>query len=308
MAYYLGLDAGGTKTDCVLAQDDTVLAHATGGTIKILRASIDDAAKNLDTLLQTISAQSGVPLDAISCTCVGLAGNSVPRIAEWVRKALHARVNGDVLLAGDEEIALDAAFPGCAGVLVVAGTGSNIIGRSATGQLFHVGGWGPVVADEGSGSWIGKRAVRAIFDALDRGETTLLLQKILDYWNLPDIGDLMDLANQLPGPDFSKLTPLVAECAEEKDPYASRVLEEAGNALGLYAALAAQRMRATQPKHSANPKIAFTGSILCRLAPVRAAMCATIRNEFPDAQIQMAAVDPVQGALWRARQHFTAVS
>ena len=40
-------------------------------------------------------------------------------------------------------------------------------------KLVHVGGWGPVLADEGSGVWIGKQAVRAIFDALDHDETTL---------------------------------------------------------------------------------------------------------------------------------------
>src|SRR5665213_4095313 len=211
MAYYLGLDAGGTKTECALAQEDTVLAHATGGTIKILRARSEEADKNLDDLLQTISARSGISLDSITCTCVGLAGISMPRIADWARQALHARVSGDVLLAGDEEIALDAAFHGGPGVLVVAGTGSNIIGRSATGQLAHVGGWGPVLADEGSGSWIGKQAVRAIFDALDRNETTLLLETVIHHWNLPDVGGLIDIANQMPGPDFSQLTPLVVE-------------------------------------------------------------------------------------------------
>jgi glucosamine kinase len=302
MAYYLGLDAGGTKTECAVAQDDAVLAHTTGGSIKILRVSTEDAARNLDTLFNTVSAQSGIPLNAITCTCIGLAGSSMPRIADWIRQALHARVSGDLLMAGDEEIALDAAFRGGAGVLVVAGTGSNIIGRSVTGHLFHVGGWGPVIADEGSGIWIGKQAIRAIFDAQDHGETTLLLQKMLDHWGLRGIGDLIDLVNQLPGPDFSKLPPLVAECAEENDPYASRVLEGAGNALGLYAVLAAQRMRMDQPEHFTQPEFAFTGSILRRLAPVRAAMFAAIRHDFPEARIQAEAVDPVQGALWRARQ------
>jgi N-acetylglucosamine kinase-like BadF-type ATPase len=288
MAYYLGLDAGGTKTECALASEDKIFAHAAGGTIKILRASTEEAEKNLDALLQTISNQSGIPLDAIACTCIGLAGSSVPRIADWARQALHARVGGEVLVANDAEIALDAAFPGSAGILVVAGTGSNLIGRSTTGQLIRVGGWGPVLADEGSGSWIGKQAVRAIFDAQDRNETTLLLQKVLDFWNLPDIGALIDLANQLPGPHFSKLTHLVTECAEEKDLYASRILQQAGNALGLYAVLTTQRVRAAEADHQNCLGIAFTGSIL---------------QELPGIQIQMEAVNPLQGALWRARQH-----
>src|SRR5665213_3333877 len=117
MAYYMGLDAGATKTDCALAEDDTILARAAGGTIKTLQASPREAAENLDALLKNIAAQSGVSLDSITCTCVGLAGYSVPRVLEWARQALRARIGGEILLVGDEEIALDAAFRGGAGVL-----------------------------------------------------------------------------------------------------------------------------------------------------------------------------------------------
>ena len=307
MAYYLGIDAGATKTECALAQEDTILARVTSGTIKVMRASTDEASHNLDTLLQAVSSQSKIPLNAIAATGVGLAGVSVTRIAEWVRQALHARVSGEVVLSGDEVIALDAAFFGGPGVLVMAGTGSNMIGRSSDGQWIHVGGWGPVVADEGSGGWIGRRAVRAAFDALDHGETALLLEAILKTWGLSDEGELIDFANQLPGPDFSKLAPLVVYCSEQGDRYARRVLQQAGEDLATYAVLTARRVQAIEPavqgKSAAYPEIAFTGSILRHIAPVREAMRDAIRRELPDARIQAEAVDSVQGALWRARQH-----
>ncbi len=303
MAYYLGLDAGGTQTECALADDEAVLAHATAGSIKTMHVPVEQAEENLDELLRAVSGQSGVSLDSILCTCVGLAGISVPRIADWTRQALASRVSGEILLAGDEEIALDAAFPGGAGVLVVAGTGSNIIGRSITGQIIHVGGWGPVLADEGSGSWIGKQAVRAIFDALDRGETTLLLERILHQWGLTDVGSLIDRANQLPGPDFSALTRIVAECARQGDRCASQVLGKAGQALGMCAVLAAQRVQASGRVEDANPAIAFTGGVLRYILPVREAMGATIAREMPQARVQTEPVDSLRGALWRARQY-----
>ncbi|MGC1784940.1 MAG: BadF/BadG/BcrA/BcrD ATPase family protein [Acidobacteriaceae bacterium] len=308
MAYYLGIDAGATKTECALAEESTILARATGGTIKVMRASEQEAGKNLDTLLESVSSKSEVPLDAIACTGVGLAGVSVPRIADWVRSALKARVSGPIVLSGDEVIALDAAFFGGRGVLVMAGTGSNMVGRAADGRLIHVGGWGPVVADEGSGGWIGKQTVRAIFDALDRGDKTLLLDHVLERWKIHTVGALIDLANQLPGPDFSKLAPLTARCAEQGDSYAHRVLEQAGNALAQYATLTARRVQAMErefPEKGSYPDIAFTGSILRYIAPVREAMRAAILRETPGAQIQPDAVDSVQGALWRARQHCT---
>lgn len=303
MTYYLGLDAGGTRTECALAQDDTILARASGGTIKILRTSTADAEKSLEDLLQSVSRQSGVALDSIACTCVGLSGFSVSWVADWVRQALHARLSGDVLLAGDEEIALDAAFSGGAGVLVVAGTGSNLIGRSRDGRVIHVGGWGPALADEGAGSWIGKQAVRAIFDALDRDATTLLLKKVLQAWVLPDVGSLIDRANQIPEPDFSGLTPIVVECAQLGDAYATGVLKRGGEFLGMFAALAVQRVRKLDGASAAPCEVAFTGSILRQIAPVREAMFAAIRHEIPAVRIRTEAVDSVQGALWRARQH-----
>jgi glucosamine kinase len=306
MAYYLGFDAGGTKTECALALDETILARATGGTIKIMRVSDQQAQRHLNELLHALVAQTGIDLRDVSCTCVGLAGISVPRVASFVRHALHAHVGGEVLLAGDEEIALDAAFFGGPGILVIAGTGSNLIARSSDGQLIHIGGWGPAVADEGSGSWIGKQAIRSIFDALDRDDTTLLQARIMQAWDLPEIGALIDRANESPGPDFSRLTPIVLECANAGDPYAIRILHQAGEDLGTYAALAMRRVLALQPNTDPQPlpEIAFSGSILRHVPQVREAMCTSIRQEFPSVRIRPDAVDPVEGALWRARQAF----
>lgn len=299
MAYFLGLDAGGTKTVCALAAEEAVLGRATGGPIKILRVPLEEAEKNLAELLQTVSARSGISLQSITRTCIGLSGGSVPRIADWTLHALQKHVSGEILLAGDEEVALDGAFPGSAGVLVVAGTGSNMIGRTTAGQLIHVGGWGPVVADEGSGNWIGRQAVRAIFDALDHEEMTQLLPEVLDQWKLPNIGSLIDLSNQTPGPNFSALTPIVALCAGQGDPYAKRVLDQAGTLLGTYAVLTVRRLQKFEKRC---PEIAFTGSVLQHVSAVNEAMRAAILRELPAARILPEAIDPVQGALWRARQ------
>jgi N-acetylglucosamine kinase-like BadF-type ATPase len=286
----------------VLAEDDTILARASSGTIKIMRTPVEDAGKNLDALLRDIAAESGIDLASIACTCVGLAGVSVPRVADWVRNELHGRVGGEISLAGDEEIALEAAFSGGPGVMVAAGTGSNLIGRATNGRRVHVGGWGPVVADEGSGSWIGRRAVRAVFDALDRDEETLLMKKVQEAWKLERVVDLVDVANRIPGPQFSKLTPIVVECAQRGDADAIRILARAGHFLGTFAVLAVRRVEKLESERAAPLEVAFTGSILSRIAPVRKAMFALIHRELPGIQIRTEAVDPVLGALWRARQ------
>ncbi len=97
-----------------------------------MRTDSDTAARNLDSALAQITLQSGVSMQSITRTCVGTAGENIPLVADWLRHAMTSRVSGELLLLGDVEIALDAAFPGQAGVLVLAGTGSNVAGRMVT--------------------------------------------------------------------------------------------------------------------------------------------------------------------------------
>ncbi|HUZ04008.1 MAG TPA: BadF/BadG/BcrA/BcrD ATPase family protein, partial [Acidobacteriaceae bacterium] len=184
MSHYLGMDAGGTKTTCVLADDATVLARATAGSIKVMRVADAEAEANLASLLREVSLQSGVGLDSVACTCIGLAGISVERVRQWTSNALQARVSGRLLICGDEEIALDGAFFGETGVLVMAGTGSNVVGRTKDGVVFHIGGWGPVLSDEGSGYWIGVRAASAVMHALDMGIDTRLQIAVMQQWQI----------------------------------------------------------------------------------------------------------------------------
>ena len=157
MSYFLAIDAGGTKTQCLLADETRVLARATTGTVKLMRIGEAEATAQLKAMLAEVAATAGVSLDQVTRTCFGLAGISGPAVRAWADKSIAELVGGELLLCGDEEIALDAAFAGGPGILVVAGTGSNAIGRSVTGEIFGAGGWGPVLGDEGSGTWIGWR-------------------------------------------------------------------------------------------------------------------------------------------------------
>lgn len=304
--HYLGIDAGGTKTRCVLGDATKVLASATAGPIKIMRVSEAEAASNLDALLREVSTQAGVPLASVLCTCVGLAGITVPRVEAWTRKALQTHLQGKLMVYGDEEIALDGAFFGTPGVLVVAGTGSNVVGRGMDGAVFHLGGWGPVLADEGSGYWIGWQAVRALLRALDRGRETALLAAVLQQWQTTTLAGLVDLGNRVPGPDFSQLAPVVAQCADAGDAVAIEVLEAAGRELGGMAAFALHKVQASlddaRTKEAKAPlRLAFTGGVLSHVSQVRGALVATVRSMVPQAEVLPGPVDAALGALWRAR-------
>ncbi|QMV19420.1 ATPase [Granulicella sp. 5B5] len=301
MSYYLAIDAGGTKTDYLLADDTRELARVRTGTIKRMRADADAATANLEQALEELTAQTGISMQSIHCTCIGTAGYTVPLVTDWLHEEIPSRVAGSFLLLGDIEIALDAAFFGKPGVLAIAGTGSNVAGRDATGKLIGAGGYGPALADQGSGHRIGHEALRALFLATDRGIDTTLLPAVLKFWNLTSLDDIVAFANRVPAPDFSQLTELVVRCAANGDAVAANVLHQQGEELGELVRLTMHRVKAASTDAAFTPPVAFTGSILEKVLPVREALIASLQRDFPTVHVLPGTVDPIEGALWRAR-------
>jgi N-acetylglucosamine kinase-like BadF-type ATPase len=301
MSYYLAIDSGGTKADYVLADDQRELARVRSGTIKRMRGDEATCASNLESALAELTALSGVAMSRVARTCIGTAGQTVPLVADWLRAALSKRVAGGLILLGDIEIALDAAFPGTSGTVVIAGTGSNVAGRDTHGQLVTAGGWGPVLADQGSGYRIGLEALRAIFLALDEGRPTSLLPAILNLWQLTSVDHLVEHANSIPPPDFASLTKVVLACAQQGDSTAAMVLRRQGEELAHLVRLVMRRLRRTAVDAAWTPPLAFTGSILEKVWPVRESLIAVVEQEFSAVKLVPGVVDPIAGALWRAR-------
>jgi glucosamine kinase len=323
MNLYLALDVGGTKTAAMLADNERVVARATSGSIKTMRILPSEAAASLKTLFADLEAQLGRPLRGqVARTCIGTSGISSPPVVAWMRTAFAEAVGGELLLLGDEVIALDAAFRGRRGVLVIAGTGSNIVGRAGTGEMAHTGGWGPALADEGSGHWIGTEALRACFRAIDaaipssadmialdgsqtptsRVDLPPLLAHMLDALQLQTRDDLIGTANA-PGFASAALVPVVAEAARAGDPLASEVLQRAGHNLAKLVTAVIRKMEHFERATPSNdfPEVAFVGGILANVPAVWQAMQTTLNQHFPGIAVQRKPVDPLDGALWHAR-------
>jgi glucosamine kinase len=300
MSLFLAVDAGGTKTRCLLADETRILARAATGSVKLMRVGEADASSRLQAMLSEVAASAGISLNDVAQTCIGLAGITIDAVREWAEHELSRTVGGTLLLAGDEEIALDGAFRGGPGILIIAGTGSNVIGRAADGAMYHAGGWGPAIGDEGSGFWIGQEALRAGFWAHDRNVPTTLLIEIGELWGTNSLGEIVEKANARPGPDFPTLAPIVARCADAGDELAAAVLERAGVELAEQVALVALKMKESGGKRKIDA--AYTGSVLEHVSPVRSAMIAALKTSSPIVKVRDGAIDALEGALWRARE------
>ena len=288
MAIFLAIDAGGTKTEFLLGDGACQLGRARARSIKRIRVSEAEAIQHLDDGLLQLTIASGVTLDQISCTCVGTAGETVPLVVQWLRKSLSERVAGELVIVGDVEIALDSAFGDDPGVLILAGTGSNVAGRGKNGEIVRAGGWGPALGDEGSGYRIGHRALQATVRAIDTGRSTELFHAVLNEWKLDSIHDLVEFANSRPFPDFSSLAQVVAQAAGNGDSLAMEILEAEGLALAEVALIVLRKLQAEPEQAQWLPRCAVAGSILEKVLPVRRALQSALNRALGNVEISSA--------------------
>ena len=299
MKMVLGIDGGGTRTRGSILAGDRVLAHGESGSIKRLRVGAEAAEENLRALLKDVFAQAGVTgVRAASC---GVASCSLPGTVEWITAVLQDFGAERSEVVGDEVIALDAAFQGGPGILQIAGTGSNTIGRAPDGSREWAGGYSSRLGDEGSGYWIGLHSVRRALHAYDREQPTQILEKVGEIWGTPSLEDLVSLGDSTPGPDFAALAPAINELAEAGDPVALGVLRQAAADLVDFVLLVRAKLRRKHQIAGEVP-VAWTGGIIEKMSIVRQAFFAGLHAAAPQMPVGAEGVVPLEGALWRAKR------
>jgi N-acetylglucosamine kinase-like BadF-type ATPase len=295
----LGVDGGGTRTRASIVLDGRVLAHAESGSIKRLRVGAEAAEHNLRALLKDVYAQAGIT--AVGAASVGVASASLPGTVEWITAVLQDFHAQRTEVVGDEVIALDAAFQGGPGILQIAGTGSNTIGRAPDGSRECAGGYSSRLGDEGSGYWIGVNSIRRALHAYDRGEQTAVLAKVGEIWGTHSLEDLVSVGDSTPGPDFAALAPAINELAEAGDSVALGVLRQAAADLVEFVLLVRSKLRR---KHRIDDEVpvAWTGGVVEKMTLVREAFFVGLHSAAPDMPVAKESAVSLEGALWRAKR------
>jgi N-acetylglucosamine kinase-like BadF-type ATPase len=299
VAFYLGIDGGGTKTRCALGDETKTLATAVSGGSNVIRVGEALAREALHSSIIEACNTAKIGPDKLRSICVGAAGAARPEVASKVQSILAEITPASIQVVGDMVIALEAAFGNGPGVVAIAGTGSIVYGRDATGRTARAGGWGYAISDEGSGHWIGQHAVSAILRARDAGHNTSLSDMVLEAWGLPDLGALVEAANSQPPPDFPRLFPIVLKAATERDAVARALLADAGSQLAVLTAKVVSRLL-PKPPHA---PVAMTGSVFRQSSEVRQVFYNCLHARFPGLEVRSELVEPVDGALALARKN-----
>jgi len=310
VAYYLGIDGGGSKTSCVVGDEPSVLATVTAGPSNITRVGEVRAREALHQAIHDACTAAKIEPRQVHRTCIGIAGAGRNEIAGTIRKIVAEIIPAEINVVGDMEISLAAAFGAGPGVIVIAGTGSIAYGRNAQGRTARAGGWGFTISDEGSAHWIGRSAVTSVLRAIDQvigqggfdqeKDDQPLLVKLKAAWNLHTLDELVRAANS--NPNFAALFPAIVAAADAGDPLAQRVLEQAGRELAQLARIVVRRLFAEGSASPTHIPLAMAGGVF-RYSPL---VCEVFRDEVRQLDLRLEVnpqiVEPVTGALQMARQ------
>ncbi|MGB7436606.1 MAG: BadF/BadG/BcrA/BcrD ATPase family protein [Candidatus Acidiferrum sp.] len=229
MRFVLGLDGGGTKTECIL-MDEAGLVRAEGrsGPSNPMRVGFGGALAAVCEAGRAAMHNAKLSPGEISVVCAGLAGAAQPESQRKMKKLLSEEFPTQVVeVCTDVDLKLEATGEGRAIVLNV-GTGTFAVGRDLNGQAIRVGGHGPLLGDEGSAYDVGRRAMIAALRAADRGsKDSPLAARILHDLHASDWEELQLRVYRMPDEVFPRIYPVVTAAADEGDSEARMLLGDA---------------------------------------------------------------------------------
>ncbi len=296
--HVLGIDAGGTKTVCLLADArGSIVAEGRGPGANLHVAGELAVEKVLHEVMEQALANHRVMPAAI---CLGIAGVDREDEAATVR-AIMRRIcrNARVIVVNDALIALAAGARDGPGVVIISGTGSIVYGCNARGEAARASGWGHMVGDEGSGYWIGREAVAAVMRGADgRGPATRLTGEILSHFNVADVSRLPRIVydREQPRMSVAALGPIIQRVAAQGDAVATRILERAAEELVLAAQSVARQLEMRGDSFTFH----LAGGVFRVIPSLVPELRRRLLEVAPRSRVELVTCEPAVGAVWLA--------
>jgi N-acetylglucosamine kinase-like BadF-type ATPase len=298
--YVLGIDAGGTKTICYLADGDgQIVGEGRGGGANLQAHGELEVEKVLHAVIEDAYGDRAILPAAV---CLGVAGVDRPeddRIVRGIMRRLGFRAH--TLVVNDALVALVAGVRDQHGVVLIAGTGSIAYGVNQDGYAARAGGWGWVLGDEGSGYWIGREALAAaVREADGRGSKTRLTALILDQFKQTHAAGLVREVYDrgLRRQAIAALGPIVERAHIEGDVVASEILRRASAELTLAATSVIERLE--MRGHAF--RVVLAGGMFRVISWLGEDVTRRLAEVAPRATVTTLDVEPAMGAVHLALQ------
>ena len=299
-SFVIGVDGGGTKTRALLADDrGQRVAEATGAGSTVKHGEAERSAGVIAGVVRDVLEQADKAGNKPRVLYVGVAGVGRPTEREALHEALSTHdLADDLVIDTDFSVALTDAFGEGPGVLVIAGTGSSAFARGPAGATARCGGWGPVIGDEGSGSWIGRRALSVVAAAADgREPETALTGAVLTAAEVSETSELIRWASNATPATLATLAPVVLSVADGGDLRANSIVSMAVEELALHVRALARQLFTDE---RASVPVALTGGLLKKGSSFRKRLEHRLKVAVPGAQVHAAEIDAARGAVHAA--------
>jgi N-acetylglucosamine kinase-like BadF-type ATPase len=293
--YVLGIDAGGTKTVCLLANDrGQILAESRSSGANLQSMGELEVEKVLHRVMEETLGDRDLRPDAV---CLGIAGVDRPQDAAAVHSIMRRLgYKARTLVVNDALVALVAGAGDQPGLVIVAGTGSIAYGRDRGGRAARAGGWGYLLGDEGGGFWIGRAALSAVVRQFDhRGPATLLTDMVLKQMQLATPSELIHAIydSGLQRNAIAGIADVVQRASDEGDAVAADIL---GRAAGELATAASSVITRLGMRGDVFPTV-LAGGIFRGIPSLAASLEIRMAEVAPRTDVRRLTVEPAQGAV-----------
>lgn len=224
MRCVLGFDGGGTKTECILMDESgAVLARSRSGPSNAVNVGAQASAAALAAAGSEALRAATQRASDVAYIVAGISGAGELAVRAEIQEGLKPSFPKASIVVTSDLILSLAATGEVPSVVVIAGTGSAVLGRTSPLKLARAGGFGPIIGDPGSANDIGRKAAALCFQKHLNNEKFPLTDEICHsfarVWD-----QFVDLARQEPSVIFPKIFPIVAKAAESDDPSARALL------------------------------------------------------------------------------------
>ena len=305
MGYIIGIDGGGTKTHCLLTKlDGTLLNECYGGPSNFLTAGIEPVCETLLEVINKCIQKTSVAFEEIDEIVIGTTGAGRRIDAERLESEFKNYISKQnkkpkqFHVESDARIALEGAFTGKPGSILIAGTGSIMFGKDALGNIHRVGGFGRYLGDEGSGYVLGRNGLAAVSKEFDeRGKKTLISVYLKEKFGIDSQEKLISevYKNNF---DIASAAPLVIQAAENDDDTALKIIDTQTDELLLHVSAMQKKLK---------EKIlltAFIGGIISNKNIYSDTLLQKIQENLKDVIVKDAENSPAMGAVLMAKHIF----
>lgn len=203
MKYYIGVDGGGTKTAFALFDENKkMLASITGpgSNHENLDTSFDGASDIIMNGLNGLCEKSGIKLEDVNFTLMGLAGIDHHYQYEIMCKMLRDKGLDNFEVFNDGFIVVKAGATGKSAIGYNCGTGVCCNGIDLDGKRLQLAGLGDFSGDISGGGNIVFEAFRLVYNELFLGlEKTLITDMVMKTYDFKTKEDVLTLIEKIEG-------------------------------------------------------------------------------------------------------------